>query len=155
MKSSAKLFADDTSLFSTVYNSAESANLLNDDRKKISEWAFIWKMLFNPDITKQAQEVIFSRKSTITNHPTVFFNEAPVAHTSCQKHLGLHLDEKLNFNTHVKEKITKANKGIGVIRKVAHVLPRESLITICKSFVRPPIDYGDIIVNLIIVLFVI
>ena len=39
LKSSAKLFADDTSLFSTVYNSAESANLLNDDLKKISEWA--------------------------------------------------------------------------------------------------------------------
>ena len=102
-------------------------------------------MLFNPDITKQAQEVIFSRKSTITNHPTVFFNESPVAHTSCQKHLGMHLDEKLNFNTHVEEKITKANKGIAVIRKLAHVLPRESLITIYKLFVRPHIDYGDII----------
>ena len=102
-------------------------------------------MLCNPDITKQAQEVIFSRKSTITNHPTVFFNEAPVAHTSCQKHLGMHLDEKLNFNNHVKEKITKANKGIGVICELAHVLPRESLITIYKSFVRPHIDYGDII----------
>ena len=88
LKSSAKLFADDTSLFSTVYNSAESANLLNDDLKKILEWTFKWKMLFNPDITKQAQEVIFSQKSTITNHPTVFFNEAPIAHTSCQKHLG-------------------------------------------------------------------
>ena len=145
MKSSAKLFADDTSFFSTVYNSAESANLLNVDLKKISEWTFKWKILFNPDITKEAQEVIFSQKSTITDHPTVFFNEAPVVHTSCQKHLGMHLDEKLNFNTHVKEKITKANKGIGVIRKLAHVLPRESLITIYKSFVRPHIDYGDII----------
>ena len=138
LKSSAKLFVDDTSLFSTVYNSAESANFLNDNLKKISEWAFKWKMLFNPDIK------LFSRKSTITNHPTVFFNEAPVAHTSCQKRLRMHLDEKLNFNTHVKEKITKANKGIGVIHKVAHVLPRESLITIYKSFVRH-IDYGDII----------
>ena len=37
--------ADDTSLFSTVYNLSESANLLNDDLKKISEWAFKWKML--------------------------------------------------------------------------------------------------------------
>ena len=57
----------------------------------------------------------------------------------------MHLDEKLNFNTHIKEKIAKANKGIGIIRKLAHLLPRESLITIYKSFVRPHIDYGDII----------
>ena len=57
----------------------------------------------------------------------------------------MHLDEKLNFQTHIKEKIAKANKGIGIIRKLAKVLPRESLITIYKPFVRPHIDYGDVI----------
>ena len=51
-------------------------------------------MLFNPGITKQAKEIIFSHKSTMLNHPTVFFKETPVAHMSCQKHLGMHLDEK-------------------------------------------------------------
>ena len=57
-----KLFADDTSLFSTVYDPNHSAKALNDDLNKISEWAYKWKMLFNLDVTKQAQEVIFSRK---------------------------------------------------------------------------------------------
>ena len=57
----------------------------------------------------------------------------------------MHLDEKLNFNHHVKEKIAKANKGIGLIYKLAHVLPRQSLLTIYKSFIRPHLDYGDII----------
>ena len=55
------------------------------------------------------------------------------------------LDEKLNFNTHITEKIAKTNKGIGIIRKLAHLLPRDSFITIYKLFVRPHIDYGDII----------
>ena len=86
-----------------------------------------------------------SRKNSMLNHPTIFFNEKLVDYTSCQKHLGKHLDEKLNFNTHIKEKIAKANKGIGIIHELAHVLPRESLVTIYKSFVRPHIDYGDII----------
>ena len=102
-------------------------------------------MLFNPDLTKQAQEVIFLRKNIKTDHPIVYFNEAPIAHTTCQKHLGMHLDEKLNFNHHINEKIAKANKGIGRIRKLAHVLPRQSLITIYKSFIRPRLVYGDII----------
>ena len=128
-----------------MYNLSESGNLLNDDLKKISEWAFKWKMLFNPDITKQAKEVIFSRKNTKANHPTVFFNEVPVTHTPCQKHLGMLLDEKLNFQAHIKEKIAKANKGIRIICKLAKVLQKQSLITIYKSFVRPHIDYGDII----------
>ena len=78
--------------------------ILNEDLKKISELAFDWKMLFDPDRTKQAQKVICSRKSTMLN--PIFFNETPIANTSCQKHLGMHLDEKLNFNTHIKEKIT-------------------------------------------------
>ena len=62
LNSLVKLFADDTSLFSTVHDPTLSAKILNDDLSRISEWAHRWKMLFNPDITKQAQEVIFSRK---------------------------------------------------------------------------------------------
>ena len=142
-----KLFADDTSLFSTVYDPNHSAKVLNDDLNKISEWTYKWKMLLNPRLTKKAQEVIFSRKNIKTDHPVVYFNEAPVAHTTCQKHLGMHLDEKLNFNHHINEKIAKANKGIGRIRKLVQVLPRQSLITIYKSFIRPHLDYSDIIYN--------
>ena len=59
LESPAKLLADDTLLFSTVYDLSKFANLLNDDLKKKSEWVFKWKMLFKPDFTKQAQEVIF------------------------------------------------------------------------------------------------
>ena len=106
------MFADDTSLFSTVHDPTLYAKILNDDLSRISEWAHRWKMLFNPDVTKQAQEAIFTRKNIKNDHPIVYFNDAPVAHTTCQKHLGMHFDEKLNFNHHVKEKIAKANKGI-------------------------------------------
>ena len=128
-----------------VHDPTLSAKLLNDVLSKISEWAHRCKLLFNPDITKQAQEVTFSRKNTKIDHLIVYFNETPVAHTTCQKHLGIHLDEKLNFNHHLKAKIAKANKGIGLIRKSAHVLPRSSLLTIYKLFLRPHLDYGDII----------
>ena len=49
-------------MFSVIHDTNISAGELNEDLKKISEWAFQWKMIFNPDATKQAQEVIFSRK---------------------------------------------------------------------------------------------
>ena len=57
----AKLFAEDTSLFSVVRNNTPATHF-NNDLRKISNWAFQWKMSFNPDPNKQAQEVIFSRK---------------------------------------------------------------------------------------------
>ena len=106
LESLAKLFADDTSLFS-VYNLLLSAEIMNKDLIKISKWAYQWKTPFNPDITKQAQEVIFSWKSKKIDHPTVYFNHAPVAHTNCHKHLGMYLDKKLNFLQHIKKKHQK------------------------------------------------
>ena len=102
-------------------------------------------MIFNPDLSKQAQEVIFSRKTNKINHPTTTFNTITVAHTSYQKHLGLYLDEKLNFNYRINVKISKGNKGIGIIKRLSHILPRKSLITIYKSFIRPHLDYCDVI----------
>ena len=59
-------------------------------------------MIFNPDISKQAQEVFFSRKTDKVNQISLTFNAIPVAQTSHQKHLGLYLDEKLNFSHHIK-----------------------------------------------------
>ena len=102
-------------------------------------------MLFNPEVTEQAQEVAFSRKSQEVTHPTVYFNNSPVTRSSSQKHLGIHLDEKLNFIHHIKGKTSKANKGIGVTKKFNNTLPRKALLTLYKSFVRPHLDCGDII----------
>ena len=63
LQSTVKLFADGTSLFSTMYDPNISASQLGSDLKKISCWAYKWKMFFNPDLSTQAQEVIFSRKT--------------------------------------------------------------------------------------------
>ena len=74
LKSNVKLFADDTSLFTIVKDINESASILNNDLLLISKWAFNWKMLFNPDPTKPAQEVIFSKKKKTQTHPTISLN---------------------------------------------------------------------------------
>ena len=145
LKSNAKLFADDTSLFTIVKDENESANVLNNDLSLISEWAFNWKMLFNPDPTKPAQEVLFSRKKKTLNHPTLSLNNIQVKRASSQKHVGLILDEKLNFKQHIESAMVKINKGVAAIKKLRYSLPRKSLITIYKAFLRPLIDYGDII----------
>ena len=71
LESSVKLLADNTSLFSTVYDPNMSADQLDKYLQKNSEWAYKWRMIFHPDLSKQAQEVIFSRKTNKTNHPTI------------------------------------------------------------------------------------
>ena len=145
LSTNAKLFAGDTSLFSVVRDINTSAAHLNNDLKKISNLAFQWKMSFNPDPSKQAQEVIFSRKLQKINHPSIYFNNNPIEQVSSQKHLGMILDAKLNFQEQIKNLLTKVNKIIGLLRKLQNILPRGSLLTIFKSFLRPHLDHGDVI----------
>ena len=94
---------------------------------------------------KPAREVLFSRKRQIQNHPTLSLNNIQVERSTYHKHLGVILDEKLNFKEHINTAISKVNKGISLIKKLRHTLPRKSLLTIYKAFLRILIHYGDII----------
>ena len=95
LKSECKLFADDTSLFSVVHNINTTPSDLNEDLEKIYNWAFKWKMNFNPEPNKQAQEIIFSRKNTASLHPVVYFDNKPVKSTQIHKQLGMIVDSNL------------------------------------------------------------
>ena len=57
--SDAKLAADDTSLFTVVYDEGTAADQLIRDLKVISDWTYQFKMQFNPNKNKQAIQVIF------------------------------------------------------------------------------------------------
>ena len=85
---SSKWFVDDTSLFSVVRDIAGSTEQLNNDLRNRSKWPYQWKMIFSPDLTKQAQEVIFNRKLNKPIYPNLTFNNSQVSQTESQKHLG-------------------------------------------------------------------
>ena len=103
-----KLFADDTSIFSIVNDIDVSEHESDSDLRKLSMWVYQWKMSFNPDVSKQAQEIIFSKKSQKLFHPAVLFNSIPVQRSTVQKHLGVYLDEKFEYS--FTEKKGKASK---------------------------------------------
>ena len=63
ISSTNKLFADDTSMFSIVIDIDICKCEFNSDLRKISIRTYQWKMAFNPDVSKQAQEVMLSKKN--------------------------------------------------------------------------------------------
>ena len=129
--------------FSVVNDIYTSESDLNEDLEKISNWAFKWKINFNPDPNKQAQEIIFSRKKTVSLHPVVYFDNKPVKSSQMHKHLGMILDLNLSYEDHIKSILNKVNKTNGLLRKFQLILLRHSLITICKTFITLHLDYGD------------
>ena len=64
-----RLFADDSFIYTPVTDVQVTHEQLVADLETISSWGYQWKMVFNPDITKQAVEVIFSvkKKETISS----------------------------------------------------------------------------------------
>ena len=123
LSSNPKLVDDGTSLFSVVSDLNTFAIEINHDLKKIEAWAHQWKMSFNTDPLKQTQGVIFSWKRNKPHHPDITFNGNLVKKSSYQKHLGMFLNNKLDFDEHIKGIFEKTSKFIGLIRKLRNFLP--------------------------------
>ena len=139
MKSKIKFFADDTMIYSIIRDLVISASDLNHDLEKINKWVYQWKMAFNPEPNKKAVEVLFSQKTNSPNHPPLFFNGSTVSKANVHKHLGLNLDSKLSFVSHINEKINKAKKITGILKYLSQYLPLKTL-TKCTRYLFVPIS---------------
>ena len=89
--------------------------------------------------------MIFSVKRTKTEHPYLNLGLDEVARKDEHKHLGLILDSKLDFKSHIRQAILKARRGIGMIKYLSKYVSRDVLDQVYKLYVRPHLDYGDII----------
>ena len=128
-------------LYSIVHDPNISASELNHDLQLISSRAYQWEMAFNPDPNKQAVEVICSTKNMKPLHIPLFFNGNEVRKVNTHKHLGLVMDSKLTFSNHINGKITKAPKGIGIIKYLSKYVPVKTLdhiyiYNVCKASFR-------------------
>ena len=83
------------------------------------------------------------------SHPEIRFNNIPVRQVDEHKHLGIILDPKLSFSAHIKAVISKARNGIGLLKHLSKFLPpRHTLNELFKLYVRPHLEYGDVIYHI-------
>ena len=105
------------------------------------------------DLNLNFMEEVFYCSPNLTHGKKIFmfilemqnFNNIAVTQSTTRKHLGMILNVKLDFQGHLKNVYGKVNKTIGLLQKLNNTLPRLPLLTIYKSFIRPHLDYGDII----------
>ena len=111
------------------------------------KWVFKWKMLFNPNPTKPARERNLLKKERWLCSSKYIFSMMYQSKELHAKNISwrIYLDEKLDFKMQIETVLCKVNKGISTIKKLKHTLPRKSLLTIYKAFLRSHIDYGHVI----------
>ena len=140
--SNIRLFADDTSLFIIVENPYEAAMVLNSDLLKISRWANLWLVKFNPN---KNEVMLFTRKFDIQDHPPVIMMDQQIQDAQFHKHLGVYFSSDCSWHHHINYIKQKAWTRINVMRKLKFILDRKSLETIYITFIRPLLEYADII----------
>ena len=144
IKSNIRLFADDTSLFIIVDDPTEAANVLNDDLSKITRWAGMWLVSFN---AAKTNSLLLTRKINKPYHPTLYMQNQPISEIETHKHLGIYFSNDCSWHRHINYIKEKAWFRINIMRKLKFKLDRKSLETIYLTFIRPILEYGDVIWN--------
>ena len=131
------------SFYDNLFNPNKNSKIQNKTKLNKKTIEILLNKLFVLDDQQQNEKLIneYANEHDIT----VIFDNNIVTQSLTQKHLGMFLDTKLDFQEHLKSIFSKVNKAIGLLLKLHHILPRSSLLTIYKSFIRPHLDYGDII----------
>ena len=134
------MFADDTSLFTIIENN-DSIKLLNEDLQSIARWSNDWCIILNPNKTKS---LLITRKDN-PNWPNVVFNNVIIEDEPSHTHLGITLSSNGGWRDHVNKIYQKAAYRLNLMRMLKHDIDRNSLTRFFISYIRPILEYGDII----------
>ncbi len=142
INSSIRLFADDTSLYLIVDTPETASRTINADLDTITNWSNKWLVLFNP---KKTESLLISRKRNTVAHPQLLMNTVNVSEVECHKHLGIYLSNDGTWHQHIDYITGKAWRRIHIMRKLKYILDRKSLEIIYLSFIRPLLEYADVV----------
>ena len=136
-----RLFADETSLYIIVDDPVTAVGCLNTDLQRISRWTSLWLVSFNPTKT---EAFLVSRKLN-RNHPPNYMQNQQITEVESHKHLGIYFSNDCTWHNHIKYIVDKAWTRINIMRKLKFKLDRKSLENIYLTFIRPLLEYGDVI----------
>ena len=143
IKVSIKLFADDTSLYVRVDTPQNAADIINRDLENIHQWSVNWLVKFNPPKT---ETMVISRKLLKPLHPPLEMNSQILQQGTNHKHLGLFFSNNGLWHDHIDYIVKKAYTRLNMLlRKVRFILNRFTLEKMYFSFIRPILEYGDVV----------
>jgi hypothetical protein len=136
------IFADDMLLLEVVDNPISSAEVLNHDLNKISEWSDKWLVMMNPSKTRS---MTFSIKKDKLNHPILSMSGCPIEEVVTHTHLGLNLQNNMSWKSNIFSVYEKAFKRLNMLKLLKFKINRSTLACLYKSLIRPIMEYRDII----------
>ena len=75
----------------------------------------------------------------------IYFGDSTIHEVDSHKHLGITLSKNLSWGDHVQDIVTKAGKRVDILAFLMYRLDRNTLEIIYKTFIRPILEYGDVL----------
>ena len=139
----AKMFADDTKVY-VRSDTQDGAKNLHQDLDSLQEWSDKWMLKFHPDkccVLKLGKAIDNQYEMGDAAKGT----KKILKESEKEKDLGVVVDNKLSFSSHVAQATAKANRMVGLIRRSFDYLNERMFVLLFKSMVRPLIEYGNCI----------
>ena len=135
-----KIFADDTK----VYKGIESEDDVKELQMAIDEmyqWTQKWLLNFN----KEKCKILHLGKKNEKNEYFIGTGDQriPLDETELEKDLGVYVDPNLDFKSHIKNTVKKANYTVYKMIKNFSFRDADILVPLFKSLVRPILEYGN------------
>ena len=131
------LFADDTNL--TAINKDD--NSVQGDQQNINNWLIANKLILNMDKTVQMN----IRNKNSASKSVFKFDDVFIEVRNLCKYLGIYVDSKLSFQSHIEYIKKRLSKQCGIICKLRHYVPRKQLIDYYRSNVNPIVQNGILV----------
>ena len=136
------MYADDTQIFSSSYDANELVVKLNSDLARVRNWLIENKLQMHPSKSKL---MFIGSSCNLNNKNTeqpVVVNNIPVSRTDTHKKcLGVQIDEKLSWDSHIDMICKKISAGIGEMRRIKPFPPVYTLEKVYKCLVQPYFEY--------------
>ncbi len=136
------LFADDAKLFGKSTTPTDRASI-QEDLNTLQQWSEKWQLSFNASKCK----TLHLGKENVRHGYSMASTSGQVTleQTTCEKDLGVLIDDKLSFDEHISQAVKRANTKLAMIRRTFTHLDKNMLVQLYTSLVRPILEYGNVI----------
>ena len=131
-------FADDSTLHVKYRKGSIISPVVNNELCSINSWLRANKLCLNVDKTKY---MIFSIKDKPPDL-NISIGHTTIGRTEVHKFLGVHIDEKLTFGSHISKICSKISRGIGMLRRMKSMVPKDVLKQLYYAFIYSHFTYA-------------
>ena len=133
-------YADDNTLYAMGHSLHDVMSMLESDVPIVVDWFRINQMVVNPD---KFQFLLLGCQKD--EECTLVVDNNTITSTDYVKLLGVDIDNKLNFSSHISDLCAKANRKINALLRIRPNLDLEQATTLCDAYILSSFRYCPLI----------